>query len=141
MNVRMNRNEFEAALKKLLAEAGNRSENRGCLACERCEGSTDATFCTDGKRLTRCHYCVACEDCIDSSHLTSCKGCLSCTQCKATERSTSSAYLVRCIACVGCTYCFGCIGLQKKDFHILNVAYDRTTYFSMVTKLSRELGL
>ena len=32
----MNRTEFEAALRKLVAQVGARSENRGCLACERC---------------------------------------------------------------------------------------------------------
>jgi hypothetical protein len=137
----MQRHEFESALKKLVAQAGSRHENQGCLACERCESSTDSTFCKDSRRLTRCNYCVACEDCIDSSHLATCTGCLSSTHCIASDRCTSSAYLVRCIACVGCNYCFGCVGLHKKDFHILNEPYDRSTYFATVTKLQRELGL
>jgi hypothetical protein len=137
----MNRTEFESALKQLLAEAGSRTSNQGCLSCDRCERTTDSTFCTDSKGLTRCSYCARCEDCVDSSHLTGCQGCLSSTQCVASQRCTGSAYLVRCVGCVGCTYCFGCVGLHKKDFHILNEPYDRTTYFAMVAKLTRELGL
>jgi hypothetical protein len=48
---------------------------------------------------------------------------------------------VKCIGCVGSTYCFGCVGLHKKDFHILNEPYDRAAYFAKVAALSRELGL
>ena len=137
----MNRIEFESALKKLVAQVGARSENRGCLACERCERSADSTFCTDCKGVTRCNYCTKCDDCVDSSHLSQCTGCLSCTHCVASQRCTASAYLVKCIGCVGSTYCFGCVGLHKKDFHILIDPYDRAAYFANVAALSRELGL
>ena len=137
----MNRSEFEAALKKLVTEAGARVDNQRCLACERCERCTDSTFCKESKGLSRCNYCVRSTDCVDSSHLTDCVGCLSSTHCVASQRCTGSAYLVRSIGCVGCTYCFGCVGLHKKDFHILNEPYDRATYFERVAKLSRELGL
>jgi hypothetical protein len=50
-----------------------------------------------------------------------------------------SAYLVRSVGCAGCTYCFGCVGLQRRDFHILNEAYDRATYFEVTARLSRAL--
>jgi hypothetical protein len=45
------------------------------------------------------------------------------------------------VACTGCTYGFGCVGLAKRDFHILNVPYDRQTYFALVAKLTRELRI
>jgi hypothetical protein len=48
---------------------------------------------------------------------------------------------VRSIGCNGCTYCFGCVGLARRDFHILNEPYDRKTYFEIVGKLSKELGV
>jgi hypothetical protein len=35
---------------------------------------------------------------------------------------------------------FGCVGLHQKDFHILNEAYDRETYFDVVARLSRDLA-
>ena len=63
------------------------------------------------------------------SFLCDCSGC------------SKSAYLVRSIGCTECTYCFGCVGLSKKDFHILNVKYKRDEYFKQLKALKRELGL
>jgi hypothetical protein len=68
-------------------------------------------------------------------------GCLSTSHCIDCDRCSSSAYLVRSIGCTGCSYLFGCVGLHKKDFCILNEPYDRQTYFLLVAKLSRELGI
>jgi hypothetical protein len=45
------------------------------------------------------------------------------------------------VACADCTYCFGCVGLVKKEFHILNVPYPRTQYFEIVKRLTAELGI
>jgi hypothetical protein len=137
----MNRVEFEAALKKLTASAGAREDNQGCVGCERCVRSADSMFCVDCKSVTRCQYCTRCEECVDCSHMTGSSHCLSSTHCIACQRCTASAYLVRSVGCVGCTYCFGCVGLHKKDFHILNEPYDRATYFEITARLSRELGL
>ena len=44
-------------------------------------------------------------------------------------------------ACSECTYCFGCVGLAKQDFHILNVKYTRAEYFRIVKSLEEELGI
>jgi hypothetical protein len=38
-----------------------------------------------------------------------------------------------------CTYCLGCVGLSRKDFHILNQPYDRSTYFQLSRELLRQL--
>ena len=53
----------------------------------------------------------------------------------------SCAYLVKCIGCNNCSYCFGCVGLSKKDFHILNQPYDKQTYFAIIAKLEKELRI
>ena len=57
------------------------------------------------------------------------------------ERCLSSAYLVRSSGCTGCNYCFGCVGLSRRDFHILNEPYDRATYFELTSRLARELRI
>jgi hypothetical protein len=132
--------EFEAALRKLMTAGRNERANVGCVACERCEQSSECTFCVDSKGLTRCHYCSNCDTCTESSHCTGCRSCLGCQHCVDSERCTASAYLVRSVDCSGCTYCFGCVGLYKSDFHILNQRYDRATYFELTTRLSRELA-
>ena len=51
------------------------------------------------------------------------------------EACTGSAYLIQCSSCIDCTYCYGCVGLTKKEFHILNVAYSRTEYFALLKTL------
>ena len=57
------------------------------------------------------------------------------------ENCANSAYVYFSRNLSDCTYCFGCVGLAKKDFHILNVAFNRTEYFELVHKLKRELGV
>lgn len=135
------RSEFDAGFRKLLAAHGSLTTNVGCIGCERCAGAIDSTFCDDCKEIARCHYCAGCAGCSDCSHCTACRDCLSCAHCQAAERCSQCAYVERSAACSRCTYCFGCVGLSGKDFHILNEAYDRPTYFENVKRLRRELGM
>jgi hypothetical protein len=132
--------DFEAALRTLMNAARSERANVGCVACERCEQSSECTFCVDSKALTRCHYCSKCESCTESSHCVACRSCLGCQHCVDSERCTASAYLVRCLDCSSCNYCFGCVGLYKTDFSILNQRYDRATYFELTKRLTRELA-
>jgi len=48
---------------------------------------------------------------------------------------------VRSVGCSGCTYCFGCVGLSRRDFYILNEPYDRAAYFETTARLVRDLRL
>lgn len=137
----VNRSEFESAFRKLLSAQGARRDNVGCIACERCTGATDSTFSVDCTQITRCHYCTKCERSTDCSHCTGCRDCTESSHCIDCERCSRSAQLVRCVDCVSCNYCFGCVGLSRKDFHILNQPYERGAYFEMVTRLQRELGM
>lgn len=136
----MNARKFEAAFRDLLSGAAGESVNVGCLACQKCERCSQSTFCAASRGLTRCHYCTACSDCTDSAHCLRCVGCLACQHCVDSERCLGCAYLVRCVGCSACTYCFGCVGLARRDFHILNQPYDRAAYFEMTSRLLRELG-
>jgi hypothetical protein len=133
--------EFEAAFRKLVSGAGRSTDNVGCLACDRCERCTDCTFCTGSRNLSRCQYCSSCEGCTDSSHCVGCTACLACQHCVESERCSGSAYLVRSVGCSGCTYCFGCVGLSRRDFHVLNEPYDRAEYFELTARLARELRI
>jgi hypothetical protein len=132
--------EFEAAWRKLLAGAA-RTANQGCLECGECERCTDCTFCVGGQGLARCHYCQACTDCIDCTHCVRSVGCIACQHCLDAERCAGSAYLVRSVGCSSCTYCFGCVGLSRRDFCILNEQYDRATYFEIASRLARDLRI
>ena len=109
--------------------------SEGCELCDRC------MFCLDCRSCHKCTHCVGCEECSDCSHSRACRSCHACAYCVDCSVCSGGAYLVRCTACVDCTYCFGCVGLVRKDFHILNVQYSRTQYFELLEKLKAELGL
>ena len=137
----MNRAEFEAAFASLVEERAGSTENTGCIACERCERCVNCTFCKGSTGLVRCHYCTESASLFDCTHCHKSRDLLACNHCVACERCTRSSYVVRSVDCDGCTYCFGCVGLSKKDFHILNRPYDKSSYFALTSKLMRELGL
>jgi hypothetical protein len=137
----LSRSEFEARLRRLESEAKGQTGNFRSLACERCERAMYSTFCADCREVLRCHYCKGCQDCTECSHCAQCVGCLSCSHCIDCKRCASSAYLVRSVECTGSSYLFGCVGLHKKDYCILNEPYERQTYFLTVARLSRELGI
>jgi hypothetical protein len=67
--------------------------------------------------------------------LIGCQHCIECDSC------SSSSYLVRSTALTRSSYCFGCVGLSSRDYHILNEPYDRSTYFAILRRLTRELRL
>lgn len=133
--------DFEAELRRLVQAFEEGADNERCIECSGCERCKDCTFCKGSKGLSRSHYCV------DSQRLTECTHCrasrdlLGCSHCVACDRCTQCSYCTRSVDCSQCTYCFGCVGLTKKDFHILNKPYDRRSYFAIVERLARELGL
>ena len=74
-------------------------------------------------------------------HCQDCQNCHRSSYCEQSSSCVGSSYLVLCHSCSDCTYCFGCIGLAKKDFHILNVKYGKNQYFRIVKALKAEMGL
>jgi hypothetical protein len=137
----MTRRQFEAELQRLRREFGDSAENPGSFRCEGCRNCANCMFCQDCEGCYRCTHCSGCQD---SSHLTHCADCQNChgsSYCRRSSNCVGSSYLTLCHACSDCTYCFGCVGLSKKDFHILNVAYTRNEYFRFVKALAADLGL
>ena len=137
----MNKGEFEAEYRRLVGAHEGARDNQRCVECTGCERCIDCTFCRSSKALVACHYCVDCERCHASTHCQRSRDLLGCSHCVASERCWQSSYLARCVECTSCSYCFGCVGLSKKDFHILNKPYDRSTYFAITSRLARELGV
>jgi hypothetical protein len=131
--------EFDARYRELLAQFESGSENDRCVMCEACRGCTQCTFCRHSEHLIRCNYCVECVQCTDSSHCQASQGLLSCQHCSGSRNLIRCSYVVRCANMTECTYCLGCVGLSRKDFHILNQPYDRSTYFALSRALLREL--
>lgn len=137
----MNLSEFNADFKQLKRDF----ESSGYVFGD--TGSSDLTncsFCLFSSKLVNCYrstHSTACQECTYITHCHSCQYCHHSSNCVSSDHCSHSAYLVLCSWCSECTYCFGCVGLHKKDFHILNVRYPRDQYFAITKRLRRELGL
>lgn len=129
--------EFERRYQELVRAHEEATDNERCVQCEHCRACSACTFCRHSEHLNRCHYCVECDSCTDCSHCLAARGLLSCHHCVDTQDSMGSTYLVHCSAMVQCNYCFGCVGLNQKDYHILNQPCDRSLYFEVSRKLQR----
>jgi len=132
---------FERRYRELLGGLRTPSENTGSVECVDCSGCQDSTFCRGSQQLCRCHYCVRCSLCTDCSHCRGSRALVACTHAVDSESSVRSAYIVRCVSVSDCTYLFGCVGLSRKDFHILNEPYERAAYFETTRRLLQELGV
>jgi hypothetical protein len=133
--------EFESRYRALVSGLSRERGNDSCVECERCTSCSYSTFCKDSERLVRCHFCVRCSMCTDTLHCRGSRGLIGCQHCVDCDACSQSSYLVRCLSLTGCQYCFGCVGLSGRDFHVLNEPHDRKTYFKLVERLTRELGL
>ena len=137
----MDRRTFLAKLQTLQRSAHDILADRGSVHSVDCEACTDCMFCERCKRSHGCNYMI------DSTESTYCNHCAKVTNCHQSNhlfdcnRVISSQYLIMCNDCINCTYCFGCVGLVRQEFHILNKPYDRKTYFSIVKDLKAGLGI
>jgi len=137
----LSRRAFEQEYQRLLRAFAQEEENPGSISCTGCRQCVSCMFCKDCEECYRCTHCHGCQASSSLTHCVDCAGCHDCAYCVRSENCTRSSYLVLCRSCSECTYCFGCVGLAKKDFHILNVKYTKTEYFRIVKALEKELGL
>lgn len=137
----MDPREFKKALTALEKAFDNDPVNVNSHNVADCTRCTNCVFC---RTCDRCYKCSYCTDCDSSTNLTHCIGCASChhlansVQCVS---CTNSAFLIMSRDMSECNYCFGCVGLTRKDFHILNERYDRSTYFKTIKELTLALRI
>jgi hypothetical protein len=136
----MTRRQFETEHQRLLREFGEAADNPGSFSCQGCRQCANCMFCVDCQGCYRCTHCTRCQDCSHCTHAEDCRTCHGCAYCVRSSNCSGSSYLTMCHSCSDCTYCFGCVGLQKKDFHILNVQYGKTEYFRILKALREEMG-
>ncbi len=115
--------------------------NPGSYACKACVRCSNCMFCVECEACYGCTHCHGCTQCNNCSHCHDSKALNACAYCVQSENCSNSAYLVLSRQLSDCTYCFGCVGLQKKDFHILNVPFGRQEYFAQIKRLKKELGV
>ena len=56
--------------------------------------------------------------------------------CLYTNNCRYSSYMD---SCEGCQYCFGCVGLRKKQYCVLNKQYTKEEYESLVEKIKGNM--
>ena len=137
----MNKNEFFSELKKLEQAQAASDGNVGCVNIQACKYCVSVMFCNDCERCYKATHCNRCKDSSYVTHCSDCKNCYSSAYCEQCDNLTNCKYLVLSSHCTECNYCFGCIGLDKKDFHILNKPYSRSEYFKIVKELRGQIGL
>jgi hypothetical protein len=137
----LTRRQFEAEHQRLLRQFGESGENPGSFSCQGCQNCASCMFCVDCAGSYRCTHSTRCRDSSHLTHCEDCQNCHGCAYCARCENCSGSSYLVLCRSCSDCTYCFGCVGLSKKDFHILNVKYTKNEYFRLVRALQAEMKL
>lgn len=136
----VNAREFEKAYKTLQNEYEQDEDNPQSYALKNCRQCASCHFCSD---CDECYQCTHCSGLSGCSHCTKCDDCSNChgsAYCVDSHNCSGSKYLIRCESCADCTYCFGCVGLNKKDFYILNEPYGRSEYFALVKELKKALG-
>ena len=132
---------FERRLAELVKRQATDAANTASYKLDHCERCSNCVFCT---RCDRCYKCSYCTECSSSSHLTHCTRVISCHHVSNSfdcTACTGSAYLTMCRDMSECNYCFGCVGLGRKDFHILNEPFERTEYFKIVGELKKQLRI
>ena len=135
------RRDFEkslTALQRQIKQATDSPASHGCSDCERCYHCMFTTGSTD------CFFCTYCRDCTNCSRCTQCAECESChhsSYCVRSKNCSDSSYLILSEDCSECVFCFGCVGLVKKEFHILNQKFSRQDYFEIVAELKTAFGI
>lgn len=137
----VSRRDFEAQLETLLQSVARSVDNPGSYKSSECERCTDCMFTTGSRNCLQCTYCSDCENCTKCTHCKWCRNCHSSSYCVESVNCTGSSYLIMSRDCHDCVFCFGCVGLHKKEFHILNQPFKRDEYFRLVKELKKTFNL
>ncbi len=137
----LTKREFESALAALRKQAKTSKDNRGSYKSDDSVRCVDCMFTTASTDCFKCTYCAECEACSDCTHCTACVDCHDSSYCRDANNCYKSSYVIKSSHCYECVFCFGCVGLSKKEFHILNQPFPRKTYFKLVAELKQAFGL
>ncbi|MDA2922207.1 hypothetical protein MYX07_02990, partial [Patescibacteria group bacterium AH-259-L07] len=119
----------------------------------RCTGN----YLTECKNCRECYFVETSQDCVYMMRAVDDKDCYdsngilrgeliyNVSQLSDGYRLKHSSYCTNCQDseyldfCVDCKNCFGCIGLRKKQYCILNKQYSRGEYFDMTKKIKQKM--
>ncbi|MBI5414198.1 hypothetical protein HZA38_01650 [Candidatus Peregrinibacteria bacterium] len=140
-------NKFENFKKQLF------HKNLRVINSDNCTGD----FIGDSKNIMNGFYVTESEDCINVYDCYRDKNCYDnlanekselCLECdtayelynvKFSSYTVTARDAVYCDQCVNITNCFGCVGLRKAEFMILNKKYSKEDYETMLTKIKEHM--
>jgi hypothetical protein len=131
---------FDRALSELRRDYARRDDNPESYRAEDCQRCVRCTFTTDSVDCANCTYCSGCESCTSCTHCAGCTHCHASSYCIDAEHLSECSYVVRSAHCAECVFCFGCVGLFRREFHILNRPFPRDVYFRILGELE-EAGI
>jgi len=108
--------------------------------CHKCYVISDSEDCYNMLRGLRSKSCIDVGGCWNSELLGNCSSCDGGYAEKYCVWSSSrfSEYLDLCIEC---EYCFGCVGLKKKKYCILNKQYEKDEYEKLKNQIINDMKM
>lgn len=134
------KHEFDRHLAVLFEGADHLRDNPGSYRSEECVRCYDCMFSTRSTQCYQCTYCADCESCNNCTHCKWCRHCDGSNYCVESMHCSGCSYVIMSRYCYDCVFCFGCVGLVKKEFHILNQPFRRDEYFRIVKELKATYG-
>lgn len=141
-DIPLSRRDFDSALDALRRDAQGAStpgegayQSDSSVRCPRCMFTTNSADCVNCTYCDACTFCSACTHCKRSEH------CHASSYCVDARHCVQCSYVVMSEHCTECVFCFGCVGLVKKEFHILNRPFPRKVYFQLLKELKDIYGL
>lgn len=140
-DIPLQKREFERALQTLLQTYGRDNDNPTSYQSDSSQRCHACMFTTQSQDCFHCTYCHQCKECSDCTHCTRSTNCTQSSYCTDAHHCIKSSYMLMSQHCYECVFCFGCVGLVKKEFHILNQPFPRKVYFELVAQLKEAFGL
>ena len=114
-------------------------DSKNAIECVDCTNLEDCKYCARifnvksamdytswGDKSERIFQCGSCGD--------NCYNLRYCTTC-----TTNCSDLTYCGHCTGCKHCFGCVGMKKKSYCILNTQYSKEEYEKLVPNIIEHM--
>lgn len=109
---------------------------KDCYNCNTISDGEDCANCVRGRVLKSCIDVNGAQENELSGNCSCCQGEVYALKYSMWSSSRYSEYIDLCIEC---EYCFGCVGLKKKKYCILNKQYSKEEYESLKEKIISDM--
>jgi hypothetical protein len=140
--------ELEQIKLKIPYKAAHLTQSENCTG-EYVEKSKNCFSCFDAHESQDCCYLQDCwrtKDCVDMTFSDGSEMCydsfsigLNTYNCNFSDFIRTCSDCEYCELCFSCKHCFGCVGLQSKEFYILNKPYSRDEYFKKIEEIKTQM--